>query len=456
MSSTPPQGRYGILSCSCARYPVIDDVPVLMKGTIGIISHWNDGAIHVGPSAQDLVAALERGATTEALIDCLIFPRKYPFQRRLTKARLWPVSLTEKTGLAQTRAGLRKIIDGAANEVVAQDVFQFFYSRRSGNNPYLAEYFLNRFVMPRYLSAMALVQRFSASDRPVLDIACGYGHFEHYLTRRSRSTPAVGVDFNFYQVWGAKKWIAPDAWFACCDASVPLPFKSGTFSGAICSDAFMLMPDQRLLVDEVERVAPGQPAIYARVGNKQVGPPNPPHGGELLPEQYWDLFGRQSRYFADAALWKDYLVRRNPLSRDPAPMADMRWEKYLSFVTNPQALSSEGEAEGVWCHGVGRLALNTVVSVTADQPDALATEFMFRTVWGAYEDADMMSYTERWGKVDKGELRQALADPGGEAASRLLGRFVLIGVPDRYLRDRLRRYSGMAHQDDERVGLKAA
>jgi hypothetical protein len=134
----------------------------------------------------------------------------------------------------------------------------------------------------------------------------------------------------------------------------------------------------------------------------------------------------------------------------------MRWEKYLSFVTNPQALSPEGEAEGVWCHGVGRLALNTVVSVTADQPDALATEFMFRTVWGAYEDADMMSYTERWGKVDKGELRQALADPEGEAASRLLGRFVLIGVPDRYMRDRLRRYSGMAQQSDERVRLKAA
>ena len=429
------QGRYGILSCSCSRYPVIDDVPVLMRGPIGIISHWNDGAIHVGPTSQALVAALEAGATTESLLDCLIFPRRYPLQGRLSRARLWPAALGERTGLAQTRAGLRRLVAGAT-PVAAQDVFDFFYSRRSGNNPYLAEYFLNRFVMPRYLSAMALVQRLEASEQPVLDIACGYGHFEHYLTQRTRRTPAIGVDFNFYQVWGARRWVAPQAWFACCDASIALPFKSGSFSGSICSDAFMLLPEKPLLVAEVERVAPGRPAIYARVGNKGVNPPNPPAGGELRPEEYWDLFGReQTRYFADDGLWKDYLMRRNPVAREPARLEDLRWEKYLSFVRHPQALSQQGEVDGVWCHGVGHLALNPVLRVSADRPDAIETEFMYRTVWGAYEDADMMSYTERWAKIGKDRLREALADPGGAAASELVGRFVLIGVPKAYLRD---------------------
>ena len=300
----PRRGRYGILSCSCSRYPLIDDVPVLMRGPIGIISHWNDGAIHVGPTAQALVAALEAGASTEALLDCLVFPRRYPLQGRLTRAHLWPAPLGERAGLAQTRAGLRRLIGRRAKPVVAQDVFDFFYSRRSGNNPYLSEYFLNRFVMPRYLSAMSLVQRLEASDKPVLDIACGYGHFEHYLTQRRRSTPAIGVDFNFYQVWGARKWVAPQARFVCCDASIPLPFKSGSFSGAICSDAFMLLPEKAAAgSEESERVAPGRPAIYARVGNKGVGPPNPPAGGELRPEEYWDLFGReQTRFFADVGL----------------------------------------------------------------------------------------------------------------------------------------------------------
>ena len=432
----PDQGRYGILSCRCSRYPLIDDVPVLMRGPIGIFSHWNDGAIHVGPTAQALVAALEAGATTESLLDCLVFPRRYPLQGRLGRAHLWPAALGERAGLAQTRAGLRRLIDGAAGPVVAQDVFDFFYSRRSGNNPYLAEYFLNRFVMPRYLSAMALVQRLEASDRPVLDIACGYGHFEHYLTQRSRRTPAIGIDFNFYQVWGARRWVAPQAWFACCDASIPLPFRSDSFSGSICSDAFMLLPEKPLLVSEVERVAPGRPAIYARVGNKGVSPPNPPQGGEMRPEEYWDLFGReQTRYFADDGLWKDYLMRRNPLERGPAPLEDLRWEKYLSFVRHPQALSQQGEAEGVWCHGIGRLALNPVLRVVADRPEAIDIEFMYRTAWGAYEDADMMSYTQRWATIGKAQLREALADPAGAAASELIERFVLIGVPQVYLRD---------------------
>jgi SAM-dependent methyltransferase/uncharacterized protein YbaR (Trm112 family) len=430
-------GRFGVLTCGCSRYPVIDDVPVLMKARVGILSHWNDGAIHSGPSAAELVEALERGAADEALLDCLVFPRKYPLQGRLTRAGIWPQSAGGKLGLAQTRAGLKKLLV-AGDQVLAQDVFGFFYSRRSGNNAYLAEYFLNRFVMPRYLSAMALVQRFGISDKPVLDIACGYGHIEHYLTRRRRSTPAIGIDFNFFQAWGARKWVAPDAWFVCCDAGARLPFKADSCAGAVCSDAFMYLPDQQRLVDEVERLAPGRPAIFARVGNKDVGPPNPPHGGELQPRGYWDLFGQdRSRYFADTMLWKDYLMRRNPLEREPVPIEDLRWEKYLSFVRNPQALSPQGEEEGAWCHGVGRLTLNTVVDVTADQPERLDTEFMYRTIWGAYEDADMMGYTERWGKVDKGELRQALADPEGEAASRLVGRFILVGMPQRYVRDRL-------------------
>jgi SAM-dependent methyltransferase len=434
--SPPDQGRYGILSCSCSRYPLIDDVPVLMRGSIGIISHWNDGAIHVGPTAQALVAALEAGASTEALLDCLAFPRKYPLQGRLTRAHLWPAPLGERAGLAQTRAGLRRLIGRQAKPVVAQDVFDFFYSRRSGNNPYLSEYFLNRFVMPRYLSAMSLVQRLEASDKPVLDIACGYGHFEHYLTQRRRSTPAIGIDFNFYQVWGARKWVAPQAQFVCCDASIPLPFKSGSCSGAICSDAFMLLPEKALLVAEVERVAPGRPAIYARVGNKGVGPPNPPNGGEMRPEEYWDLFGReQTRFFADDGLWKDYLMRRNPLEREPARLDDMRWEKYLSYVRHPQALPPQGEEAGAWCHGVGRLALNPVLSIAAELPDAIETEFMYRTVWGAYEDADMMSYTQRWARIEKARLREALNDPGSRAAGELIERFVLVGVPQGYIRD---------------------
>ena len=451
------RGHYGVLACACSRYPVVDDVPVLMKGPIGIVSHWNDGMIHSGPTSAQLVAALEGGATTEVLIDCLAFPRRYPLQGRLARHRLWPSALGKRAGLAQTKAGLRRLIGNDHGRLLAQEVFEFFYSRRSGNNTYLAEYFLNRFVMPRYLSAMALVQRLPASEQPVLDIACGYGHIEHYLTRRRRSTPAVGIDFNFYQAWGARRCVAPDAWFVCCDASAPLPFRSESFSAAVCSDAFMYLPDKKRLLAEVDRIAPGRPAIFTRVGNKAVGPPNPRHGGELLPEQYWDLFGRErTRYFADAVLWKDYLARRDPLAHEPAPLEDLDWEKYLTFAINPQALSA-GEEEGAWCHGIGRLVLNTVVGVTGEHPDALDTEFMYRSVWGAYEDADMMGYTERWGRVEKARLREALANPASEAARQLVGRFVLVGVPDNYVRDRLSPYlDGSPEGTGEAARLRAA
>src|SRR5690606_22022999 len=187
---------------------------------------------------------------------------------------------------------------------------------------------------------------------------------------------------------------------------------------------------------------PGRPAIYARCGNLEVNPPNPPGGGEMRPAEYLELFGEGTRHFADAALWKHYLMRRNPLDREPARLDDLRWEKYLTYVRHPEALAPAGEPEGSWCHGVGRLVLNTVVHITADKGDHLETEFMYRTVWGAYEDADMMCYTERWGRVDKAQLRKALADPQSAAASDLVRRFVLVGVPDRYVADNLAHLRG--------------
>ena len=36
VATKPGQGRYGVLTCRCSKYPVLDDVPVLMKGEIGI------------------------------------------------------------------------------------------------------------------------------------------------------------------------------------------------------------------------------------------------------------------------------------------------------------------------------------------------------------------------------------------------------------------------------------
>ena len=44
--------------------------------------------------------------------------------------------------------------------------------------------------------------------------------------------------------------------------------------------------------------------------------------------------------------------------------------------------------------------------------------------------------------MDKRELREALADPASAAASRLVGRFVLVGVPDAYVADSLADWRG--------------
>jgi SAM-dependent methyltransferase/uncharacterized protein YbaR (Trm112 family) len=428
-------GRSGVLACGCSRYPVLEGVPILMKRPVGIISHWNDADISQGPTAAELVTMLESGKADEALARCLVFPRHYPGQRQLTKARVWPSELGNRAGLLQTRKKLDGLLARRSGDVFAEDLFRFFYSRRSANNPFLAEYFLNRFVLPRYLSAMSVVQRIPSSTEPILDIACGYGNFEHFLTRRGRPNAAVGIDFNFYQIWGAKHWVAPDAQFACCDVGQPLPFVDGAFSAMICSDAFMLFPDQALLRDEVHRVAPGRPQIYARCGNVDVGPPNPPSGGERTPEGYQEFFGRErTRLLRDSQTWRDYLLRRHPYEATELTGPELRWEKYLTFVVHPETLTGEPDASGMLPHGIGRLTFNPVMDVVGRDGDTIRAEFMFKSPWGGYEDADMMCYTPRWGRFERQKLQQAVSDPTGAAARDLVDRFVLVGLPDRYRR----------------------
>ena len=432
----PDNGRSGILACGCTRYPVLEGVPILMKRPVGIISHWNDGDISQGPTSAELVALLEAGQVEEALARCLVFPRQFPGQRRLSRAHVWPTDLGNRVGLSRTRKELEGLLAKRPANLHAEDLFRFFYSRRSGNNPFLVEYFLNRFVMPRYLSAMSLVQRLPSSDKPVLDIACGYGNFEHFLTRRERAIPAVGIDFNFYQVWGARHWVAPDAQFACCDVSQPLPFADDAFSAMVCSDAFMLFPDQELLRDEVHRVTPGGPQIYARCGNVDVGPPNPPTGGERTPEGYWELFGRdRTRVFRDSQSWRDYLMRRHPYDATQLTLPELRWEKYLTYVVHPETLVGEPDPGGMLPHGVGRLTFNPVIDVVGRQGDGIRTEFMFKSAWGGYEDADMMCYTPRWGRYDRRSLQRALAEPTSQAARDLVDRFVFVGMPQQYRRE---------------------
>ena len=430
-SPSPPQrldGHFGLLECGCARYPLIADIPILMHSPIGLLSHWNDGAIHASATPKELAALLDAGNWQESLLRALQFPWRVRGQFHLQRTPLWPAGIARSSGIAYTRNRLSRMLFRQREQLDIDTWLRFFFGRASGNNTNLIDYFGLKTVMPRYLSGMALLQRLHGTEAPVLDVSCGMGHFSRYLTLRERRTASIGLDFNFHQLWAARHLVARDAWFVCADAGRRLPFADGSMAAVTCADAFQFLPQKEFSVAEFERVAPGRPILICRTGHLGVGPANPPSGGELSAPDYVALFGpERSRIFADTMLWKDYLERRDPLAKPSPSFDELRWEKYLSIVVNPQALGPMPATTDQRPHAIGRPRLNPAYRVVSKDLDGIELQFSFGSAWNAYENADMAAYTEQYVHLAPGVLEEAIRQPASAQAHDLYERFVLIG-----------------------------
>ena len=50
-------GEYGVLSCSCSRYPVVDGICILMSGTVGAFEHTQGHVEYKGPTTEEFDSA---------------------------------------------------------------------------------------------------------------------------------------------------------------------------------------------------------------------------------------------------------------------------------------------------------------------------------------------------------------------------------------------------------------
>jgi SAM-dependent methyltransferase len=417
---------YGILECRCDRWPVVDGIPIIQRTPIGHIEHTKGTARYRSTSYSELVDLIDAHEFSEALLRCLRSPRTLPGLQRLIG---WTLSHSKIV------VGLWQRLDNAALEnllarrdaLTATDLFEFFCNPNTPLGDGAREYFTYRFGMPRHLSALALIESIPSSTQPVLDIACGAGHIEHYLERRSDPTAVIGCDFNFFQLWVAQHWIAPLSSFVCADVRDGLPFADEVFSAVICSDAYHCIENRRLLLSEIERCAPRRPLILTRAGNRSV---RPNEGYENDIDGYLDeVPGAQ--VFHDAGLVHDYLERQAP---QPSSVAEARKHKWVSFVRNA-APTRAPSAE--WPHAVGQLVLNPVYRVLAQTDGARHLRYHSPSEWFEFENGEMLQYLPRELTVTREELQ-----PPGEA---LIRQTVVVGVPDRYNADSVAASSDHAH-----------
>lgn len=423
--------EFGILRCACGVFPVVDGIPIVLRPRVSMFAHTTGATKVHGVAVAHVVRLIEGGRSLEALVECLAVPVLPQVARRWLPRRIANSHAGLRVARWRGKQQLRRQVLARRQAISAQELLDFFYQPGRPLGRGIGEYFFFRFAQPRHLAALALLATMPGSEKPVLDIACGLGHFEHYLTERTDPAAVIGTDMNYFQLWIARHWIATKGRFVCAMAQDGLPFASDAFSATLCSDAYHLIPKRPELRQEIERCAPGRPVLLTRVGNGAV---MPNEGRELTVQEYLDEFGTVDvRSFSETDLVRAYLRRRNPFAQPAKGSLELSESKWLSFAWNvPPTLRYPLWEKDAWPHAVGQISVNPIYGSTRTKDGDLHLQFAFPSAWYAYENHDMLSYHPRRATISRAQLQRLAAWRDDPSLAALVESFVLIGLPARF------------------------
>ena len=439
---TPEGGRgtWGTLSCECSRYPIIDDIPVLLRDRVPNNSIGENDVIDEGPEVAELVRLVTGAEPLDALVRLVAVPpapwplSRFPAVRSLLGTA--PVSGTRAwLGSRQLRARLAR-----RDRLTVEDWLAAFYLYgTTADDAY--SYFMYRHSQPRQLAFLTLLQALPPGK--VLDIGCGFGHLSWQLSIEGRDV--IGLDYNFAQVWVARWWMAQRARFVCANATTTLPFASDTAAATMFVDGIHLVTNVEALLDEMRRCTEGGTVLLPRFGNAAVPPPE---GSERTVAGWRALLekGGGYRLLCEATLIDAYLDgRAADLRADDADeqLARSKW-LYALLSEDEDIFADHGLLPDPPPHARGRLTINPIYAPVGR--DHRRFRLTFPSDWYTFEDGALTRFHDYQAVLTSrqaAELDMGVITP---QLRPLVDRFVVIGVPERYLRSLRRRYKPRAYQ----------
>jgi SAM-dependent methyltransferase len=328
---------------------------------------------------------------------------------------------------------LRRWCVAKRDTLTAEDWLDLLYRKYSPLQGDLVSYFFCRFAQPRHLATLALTTYLPPREKPLLDLACGMGHLGYNLAESPAAHAVVGVDRNFFQLWIAQFWVAPQNRFVCGDADKQLPFADGSFAGTLCCDAFHYFRRKDLVLGEIARCAPGQPVLLTGVGNSLV---QPTEGFELSPEGYLTLLGDPAwRAFGENELLDLYL-RQKPVDLfelRPANIVDSAKWLYLVHPGTPAVMTPSGDP-AAWPHAAGRLGINPIYQTSRESDGTRWLQFRFPSEHYASENSSMVNLYPQSVPLTEQIYRDMKANVRSSEIEHLIKQMVIIGLPDHYAR----------------------
>ena len=169
----------------------------------------------------------------------------------------------------------------------------------------VGDYFAHRWSDPTYLAGLALLQQHWPGERPVVEVACGAGHYLRELHRRGLRD-LTGVDVVWAKLWLAQRFVCPEASYVCADVTQASGLPGATPRYVFCHDAFYFLRDKTSAAATMRAWAgPGGTVV---IGHAHVADPG---GAPLAARGYAEILDA-SRGYDDDELTTALLARRAP------------------------------------------------------------------------------------------------------------------------------------------------
>jgi len=425
---------FDVLSCYCGHYPVVAGIPILKKGPIGTNQQ----------TADQVIDSIKAGRYKEALLSMIL-----PSPSSADFAPRWLQALPSFRGIGRVKALLGKpgqrrwkehgvaYLTQLGDQIKGRELFDFYFCRSTGDarDPY--GYFAFRFGQPRHLVALSLACLIRRPGKPVLDLACGFGHITRHLVNRAEGRPVIGLDRNFFMLYVAKKWLAPEAEYVCAQADSGLPFSDDSFSTVLCSDAFHVFPGKANCIRELKRLVGSDGSIIlGTLRNALVEKHLNRYRTSLPPEGYEALVADiPHRLVANSDILARYLKKQGPSLEQPTETAHLTIEPWLSLVAShrQEVFQDYGRFKD-WPHAEGRLDLNQLYK--EEKRDGLGSIYLRRTfpsAWYEKEDGDCKQYEPETVSVSAAALNNLAQGNRSADVERLIEQFVVVGMPERYI-----------------------
>ncbi len=364
-------GDFGILKCDCYEYPMVSGIPIIVRKKL-----YNSDS-----SLKDISALIKRKQFREAFFDLILSCVKnspgsdllihsIPWVRKIPRVK----RVCRRININRRRKSAKEFLLRLPKSATAREIIDFYFAYFGNQNRDARDYFYYRFGQPRHLVALSLASTITGTQ-PIIDLACGMGHITRGISNMYPGNEVIGLDRDYFLLYIAKHFIAPNASFICCDADAPLPFKSSLAAGVLCVNSFHFLSNKELCAKELTRIIhdDGMIAIAAlRHSFFKVKTPNI----ALPPEGYLKLFPEREKILvADREILNDYISCKGPDLSGQLPLADAKKEPLISIiVSNSRALFKE---HGMFCkfpHQYGTLSINPLYTRESTKDNSGAGE----------------------------------------------------------------------------------